>query len=159
MPDADDRGSRGQLDPQAQGTPTADVIVSEERLLTGTTRQVTSRVRFGRRVVVEERTIAVTVRREEFYIEHIDTTDAAPAAPEAGHQASTPAVATGPAGPEKAPQEVIIVLREERPVVTTTVVPVARVTVHIDSITEATQIATTLAREKIEVTSIGRPSR
>ena len=50
-------------------------------------------------------------------------------------------------------------LREERPVVTTTVVPVARVTVHIDSITEATEIATTLAREKIEVTSIGRPSR
>lgn len=156
MADADGRGSRGQLDARAQGTPTADVVLSEERLLTGTTRQVTSRVRFGRRVVVEERTVAVTVRREEFYIEHIDTTDAAP---EAAHQASTPAVATGPAGTGKPPHEVIIVLREERPVVTTTVVPVARVTVHIDSITEATQIATTLAREKIEVTSIGRPSR
>lgn len=123
------------------------MVLSEERLITATTRHPTARVRFGRRVVAEERVVTVTVRREEFFLEHLDL----PAALEAGHDENISTVRTEPA------TEVVIVLREEQPMVSMTLVPRERVTVHLDSVVQQGQVSTTLAREQVEVTRDGSP--
>ena len=48
-----------------------EVIRSEERLVAGVERHVTGSVRIGKRIVTEERTVTVTVRREELYVENL----------------------------------------------------------------------------------------
>ena len=112
-----------------------EVIRSEERLSAATTRHVTSRIRVGKRVVTEQRTITVNVSREEFYLEELPL-DAAPPAD------------SGLAGADR---DVVIVLREEEPVVTTRLVPVEQVRVRVVRVTEEAVSTAEVAREVVEV--------
>lgn len=95
----------------------AEVVRSEERLVVQHQTTATGRVRFGKRVVTEERTVTVTVRREEFFIKELP--------PPTTPTVSDPATSS-------APESVVIVLSEEEPVVSTRVVPREAVTVTIE---------------------------
>lgn len=112
-----------------------EVIRSEERLRAATTRHVTSRIRVGKRVVTEQRTITVTLRREEFYLEELPVDAALPAE----H------------GSIGANREVVIALREEEPVVTTRIAPLELVKVRVVQLTENAHSTAEVAREVIEV--------
>jgi uncharacterized protein (TIGR02271 family) len=120
----------GQTDSSA-----VEVIRSEERLSAATTRHVTSRIRVGKRVVTEQRTITVNVSREEFYLEELPLDAAYPAD-------------SGLAGADR---DVVIVLREEEPVVTTRLVPVEEVRVRVVRVTEEAVSTAEVAREVVEV--------
>lgn len=120
LPDADLLAAvRHYLGPAGPG-PAASVLRSAEVLRAGTRRVVTGRVRVAKRVVTEERTVTVVVRREELVVteEPAGTPDAAGSA---AHAAGSPADDVA---------EVVLVLHEERPVVTTEVVAVERVVVR-----------------------------
>ena len=102
------------------------MTLRQEQARIGTEWVATGRVRVSRRVVSETRTVQVTVRREALVIE----TDAAVAADGAmvGTVLDGPAVVP-PNGPVEA---LVIVLREERPEISTRLYPYERVTVHVD---------------------------
>jgi len=112
-----------------------EVIRSEERLSAATTRHVTSRIRVGKRVVTEQRTITVNVSREEFYLEELPL--------DAAHPTDS-----GLAGADR---DVVIALREEEPVVTTRLVPVEQVRVRVVRVTEEAVSTAEVAREVVEV--------
>lgn len=98
---------------------TVEVTRSEEQLRLTTQSVPVGRMRVCKRIVTEEQTVTVQVRREEFVLE---------------------SVAVSPANPDDEPhdyalgtqQGLVMVLHAERPVVSVEVVPVERVTVHID---------------------------
>ncbi len=119
-----------------------EVVRSEERLAVGTERVPTGRVRVGKRVVTEERTVTVTVRREELYLEE----DAAASAGQ-GSLTTGPDHDTGDA--------LELVLYAEEPVVTTRVVPVERVRVVRHRVTEQVSVPATVAQERIEIETDG----
>jgi uncharacterized protein (TIGR02271 family) len=134
--------------PASSDTPTAvmpasdepaEVVVSEEQLAVETRSVPTERVRLHKRVVTEDVTVTVTVRREELVIER---------EPIAGtsHQA-----AEGDFPLPTDSGEVEFVLHAEEPVVSKRVVPVERVTVNKNTITEERRIAETVRRERVDV--------
>jgi uncharacterized protein (TIGR02271 family) len=138
---ADDRAVPG---PAAAGLPSsavpasssAEVVRSEERLVPGVERLVRGAVRFGKRVVTEERTVTVTVRREELVLEHLAveaTTGVAGASPREG---------TGPVA--------TIVLSEEVPEVTVRSVPRETVRLFVDRVTTEQEVTADVAREVVE---------
>jgi stress response protein YsnF len=53
---------------------------------------------------------------------------------------------------------VVLVLHEEVPEVRTAVVPVERVTVHVDAIPDSAVVSTAVAREVVDVHQDPRPS-
>ncbi len=116
-----------------------EVIRSEERLRAGVERLVSGTVRIGKRVVTEERTVTVTVRREELVVEHVPvaTTGAGPTADRSG---------TGPL--------VTLTLSEEVPEVVLRVVPRERVHVHVDRVTVAQAVTADVAREVVEIDGV-----
>lgn len=117
----------------------AEVTLSEEQLAVETRARATERVRVRKHVVTEEVTVTVTLRREELVIER---------EPVAGtsHQAAEGAFPLGDDG-----REVEFVLHAEEPVVTKRVVPVERVRINRNTITEERRIADTVRRERAEV--------
>lgn len=114
---------------------------SEEVAVAGTQRVVTGRVRVTKRVVVEERTVTVPVRREEVVVEHLGPDDAL-----------APDAVTAGAGGTSAPV-VDLILHEEQVEVVTRAVPTERVRVFVDTVRETVAVDTTLAREVIDVTT------
>jgi uncharacterized protein (TIGR02271 family) len=114
-----------------------EVVRSGERLLTGTETVATERVRVEKFVVTEERTFTVTVRREDVRLvrEPLDGTEVA-------------ADRVDGVGNE----ELLLTLSEERVVVTKEVVPVERVRVWKEWITERQDIAETVRAERIAFT-------
>lgn len=85
------------------------VTRSEEELVLDTVWRPAERVRLSRRLVQEEVTITVTIQREELHVEREPI-------PQSGEP--------GPGRPSSAADDdVVIVLREERPVVGVEVVP------------------------------------
>ncbi|ROQ64667.1 uncharacterized protein (TIGR02271 family) [Rathayibacter sp. PhB152] len=122
----------------SEPAPTAEVVLHEERLLVGTRRHATERVRVSRVVVTEQRTITVEVRREELRV-------------------TREPIADGPALPDAiaaAPQEpIVVILHEERIALTRTVVPVERVTVRVESVAGARDITASLRHEVADVES------
>jgi uncharacterized protein (TIGR02271 family) len=117
----------------------AEVVVSEEQLAVETRAIPTERVRLHKRVVNEEVTVTVTVRREELVIER---------EPVAGTSRQA-AVSDFPLPTETG--EVEFVLHAEEPVVTKRVVPVERVTVNKNVITEERRIVENVQRERVDV--------
>lgn len=107
---------------------------SEERLRVGTETVPIERVRLERVVVTEERTVTVEVSREEIRLSREPIT---------GSEG-----ALGARAGDRAP--IVVVLHEEQVVVTKTVVPVERVTLHVDVVTDERQISESLRREQIE---------
>jgi stress response protein YsnF len=113
------------------------VTRSEEELVVDTVWRPAERVRLCRRVVAEEVTVTVRVRRELLEIER------------------EPVSRYDPPRREDAiahPEEIVIVLREERPVVGVEVVPVERVRVRreIAAAGEHTE-RDTVRREQVEL--------
>jgi uncharacterized protein (TIGR02271 family) len=117
-----------------------EVTLSEEQLAVETRAVATERVRVRKHVVTEEVTVTVTLRREELVIER---------EPVAGtsHQASE----TGFPLAEGGGDDVEFVLHAEEPVVTKRVVPVERVRVNRNTITEERRISDTVRRERVDV--------
>jgi uncharacterized protein (TIGR02271 family) len=113
-----------------------EVVVHAERLRTGTEVVRTGHVRVRRRLVTEERTVSVPVRREEVDI----------AAEDLPPEAWTPV--PGAALGEEVHE---VVLHEERVVVTTEWVPVERVRVVRSVVPGARVVQGEVRREVLEV--------
>lgn len=123
--------------PDAVDTKTVDVVRSEERLRVSSRRVPVERVIVRRHLVTETRTVTVQVRREELHVERVPIANGSPAL------AAADAADTAPA--------LVLVLSEEVPEVTMRVVPIERVRVFVDRITEQAPTDATLRREVVEV--------
>lgn len=110
---------------------------SEERLKVGTTTQESGRVRLRKYVVTEEQTVTVPVSHEEVRIEREPITDANRAEAMSGE----------PIG--EAQHEVI--LHEERLVVAKEAVPVEKVRLDTETVTDEQVLTEEVRKERIEV--------
>jgi len=110
---------------------------SEERLRVGVSRRATERVRLRKYVVTEEVTQTVQVRREEFRLER---------EPLGGEPDGRSSDAS--AGEDSYD----IILYAERPVVHTEIVPVERIRVTKERVTEQVTVSEDLRKEQIETT-------
>jgi uncharacterized protein (TIGR02271 family) len=124
-------------DPAGTTDQAVEVVRSEEQLRVGTSTRVRERVRLRKRVVSEEVTRTVTVAREVLDVERLPADATEPW--EYGGNGLAPAA------------DLDIVLHEERVTVTTVVVPVERVRVRVERITDQVAVAEVLRREEIDV--------
>lgn len=109
---------------------------SEERLRVGTTSQATGRARLHKYVVTEPVEETVQVRREEARIEREPITDA-------NRDRAM-------AGPDIHEAEHEVTLHAEQPVVQKETVPVERVRLTTDEVTEEERVSEELRKERIE---------
>lgn len=130
------------------GHPGVEVIRSEERLRAGVERVVSGTVRIGKRVVTEERTVTVTVRREELFVERLPADPTYP--PAGGIEAAGADVRGG--GPV-----LTLTLSEEEPQVSVRVVPREVVRLYVDRVTGEQTVSAEVAREVVEADVDGRP--
>ncbi|SFB37349.1 DUF2382 domain-containing protein [Cellulomonas marina] len=139
-------GTTGTSDLDAAGTvghdtsgPTTDDAMtrSEERLNVGTERVATGRARLRKYIVTENQTVTVPVTREEVRLEREPITDAN--------------VGDALAGPDLSEEEHEVVLTEERAVVTKETVPVERVRLDKDVVTDTETVNETTRKERIEL--------
>ncbi len=110
---------------------------SEEQLRVGTEKVEAGRARLRKYVVTEQQTVQVPVTREEVRIEREPITDA-----NRGDALS---------GAEISEEEHEVVLHEERPVVTTEAVPVERVRLGTEQVTETQTVSGEVRKEQIEM--------
>jgi uncharacterized protein (TIGR02271 family) len=110
---------------------------SEEHLRVGTEKVAAGRARLRKYVVTEQQTVQVPVTREEVRVEREPITDA-----NRGDAL---------AGGEITEEEHEVVLHEERPVVTTEAVPVERVRLGTETITEEQSVTGEVRKEQIEL--------
>lgn len=117
------------------------VVRSEERLDVTTAWTPTERLRVRKVVVTEERTVTVTLRREELVIER---------------EPLDPEPLDGAEGPSSGatPEPITLVLHAEEPVLTTRVVPVERVHVMIDRIIAMQSTTETVRKERVDVRTV-----
>ncbi|SFA96519.1 DUF2382 domain-containing protein [Cellulomonas marina] len=139
-------GTTGTSDLDAAGTvghdtsgPTTDDAMtrSEERLNVGTERVATGRARLRKYIVSEQQNVTVPVSREEVRLEREPITDAN--------------VGDALAGPDLSEEEHEVVLTEERAVVTKETVPVERVRLDKDVVTDTETVNETTRKEQIEL--------
>ena len=109
---------------------------SEERVKVGTQQVESGRARLKKYVVSEQQTVTVPVTREEVRIEREPIT-------EANRGAATD-------GPALSEEEHEVVLTEERPVVATETVPVERIRLAKEEVTEQRDVTTDVSHEEIE---------
>ncbi|MEV6246030.1 PRC and DUF2382 domain-containing protein [Streptomyces sp. NPDC051742] len=110
---------------------------SEERMHVGTEQVETGRVRLRKYVVTEDVQQTVPVRHEEVRVEREPITEVN------RDQALS--------GPEISEAEHEVTLHEERPVVETRAVPVERVSLRTDEVTEEETVAGRIRKERIDV--------
>jgi uncharacterized protein (TIGR02271 family) len=110
---------------------------SEERLNVATEARESGRARLRKHVVTEHQQVTVPVSREEVTIEREPITDANRGA---AHD-----------GPVISEEEHEVTLREERPVVETEAVPVERVRLGTETVTEQETVGGDVRREEIEI--------
>jgi len=136
----------GMTDTNAAGTvgrdtsgPTTDNAMtrSEERLNVGTRSEEVGRARLRKYVVTENVTETVPVSREEVRVEREPITDAN--------------IGDAMDGPAISEEEHEVTLHAERPVVEKEAVPVERVRLDKQTVTEQTQVNEGLRKEQIEV--------
>jgi uncharacterized protein (TIGR02271 family) len=109
---------------------------SEERLNVGKQKQEAGRARLRKYVVTEEQSVTVPVTREEAVIEREPITDA-----------NRDDAMSGPAISEEAHE---VTLHEERPVVEKEAVPVERVKLGKEQVTEDHNLSEEVRKERIE---------
>ena len=135
-----DEGSdsdRATVGHDTSGPTTDDAMTrSEERLNVGTEKREAGRARLRKYVTTETQTVDVPVTREEVRLEREPITDA-----NAGDAL---------AGPSISEEEHEVVLTEERPVVTTETVPVERVRMETETVTETESVTGEVRKEQIE---------
>jgi uncharacterized protein (TIGR02271 family) len=109
---------------------------SEERLNVGTTTEEAGRARLRKYVVTEQQNVEVPVKREEVRLEREPITDAN--------------VGDAMSGPDISEEEHEVTLRQERPVVQTEAVPVERVRLAKDEVTDTEQVSAEVRKEQID---------
>ena len=131
------------------GPTTDDAMTrSEERLNVGTRREQVGRVRLRKYIVTEQQQVTVPVRHEEVRLERVPVTDRD--------------VDQTVGGTDIGDAEQEIVLHAERPVVGTETVPVERVRLHKQTVTDEETVAGEVRKEQIELdddTTTGRDPR
>jgi uncharacterized protein (TIGR02271 family) len=149
-----DTTTAGSADTNAHGTvghdtsgPTTDDAMtrSEEQLHVGTERVQAGRARLRKYVVTEDVTTTVPVSREEVRIEREPITDA-----NVGNALDGPAISE---------EEHEVVLHAERPVVAKEAVPVERVRLDVDTVTEQETVSDTVRKEQIDTDGVETTGR
>jgi uncharacterized protein (TIGR02271 family) len=139
--DYDRTGTSGAVGRDTSGPTTDDAMTrSEERLHVGTERQETGRARLRKYVTTENVTKTVPVQREEVRVEREPITDANRGA--------------AMSGPDLSEEEHEVTLHEERPVVEKEAVPVERVRLDKDVVTDDVTIDEDIRREHIDTDGI-----
>ena len=110
---------------------------SEERLNVGTERVQTGRARLRKYVVTEQQNVTVPVSREEVRLEREPITG--------GN------VGDAMSGPDISEEEHEVVLTEERPVVEKETVPVERVRLGTETVTDTERVDAEVRKEEIEL--------
>ncbi|WP_424185392.1 DUF2382 domain-containing protein [Actinokineospora sp. G85] len=118
----------------------ASMTRSEERLNVGTRTEEVGKARLRKHVVTEEQQVSVPVRREEVRVERTPLTGAERSA--AGKHADF----------SDAEQEVV--LHEERPVVGKETVPVEKVQLGTETVTENRTVRDKVRKEQVEVDGV-----
>jgi uncharacterized protein (TIGR02271 family) len=146
---ARDHGRAADSRPSGTSGPTSgaggtggDMIRSEERLDVGTERAEAGTVRLVKYVVTEQKTVDVPVTHEEVRVEREPIADASK-------------VRDSKIG--EAEQEVT--LHEDRVVVDKQSVPVERVRMRVDEVTEDKRITEQVRKEQIKTEGLNRPER
>ena len=120
------------------GLTTDDAMTrSEEHLSVGTETVQTGKARLRKYVVTEQQTVTVPVSREEVRIEREPITDG-----NVGDALDGPAISE---------EEHEVVLTAERPIVTKETVPVERVRLDVDTVTEQQTVSEEVRKEQIEL--------
>jgi len=119
--------------------PTTDEAMtrSEEHLNVGTQRVEAGRARLRKFVVTEQQTVSVPVSHEEVRIEREPITDA-----NIGNALDGPAISE---------EEHEVVLHAEQPVVTTEAVPVERIKLGTETVSDTQQVTGQVRKEEVEV--------
>ncbi|MGC5224221.1 DUF2382 domain-containing protein [Micromonospora sp. DT81.3] len=118
------------------GPTTDDAMTrSEERLNVGTEKVQTGRARLRKYVVTENETVTVPVSREEVRLEREPITDAN--------------VGDALAGPDISEEEHEVILTEERPVIQKETVPVERVRLGTETVTDTERVQAEVRKEEI----------
>ncbi|MDR6438986.1 uncharacterized protein (TIGR02271 family) [Paenarthrobacter nicotinovorans] len=128
------RGEGGRNDDDA-------MTRSEERLNVGTEKQAAGRARLRKYITTENVTTTVPVQREEVRLEREPITDA-----NAGDAMS---------GPDLTESEHEVTLHEEKPVVDKETVPVERVRLEKDTVTDDVRVDEEVRKERIETEGTG----
>jgi uncharacterized protein (TIGR02271 family) len=132
-----DYDARGTVGRDTSGPTTDDAMTrSEERLNVGTERQATGRARLRKYVTTENVTKTVPVQREEVRIEREPITDANRGA--------------ALSGPDISEEEHEVTLHEERPVIDKETVPVERVRLEKDTVTDQETVSEEVRKERID---------
>ncbi|MGY1803357.1 DUF2382 domain-containing protein [Blastococcus sp. SYSU D00922] len=138
----DTTDARGTVGHDTSGPTTDDAMtLSEERLNVGTRSQEVGRARLRKYVVTENVTETVPVSREEVRLEREPITDAN--------------VGKAMDGPAISEEEHEVVLHAETPVVEKEAVPVERVRLDKETVTEQTQVSEGLRKEEVELDADG----
>jgi uncharacterized protein (TIGR02271 family) len=133
-----DRDSFAASGHDTSGPTTDDAMTrSEEQLHVGTERVETGRARLRKHVVTEEQTVTVPVSHEEVRLEREPITD--------GN------VGSATSGPNLSDEEHEVVLTEERPVVQKETVPVERVKLGTETVTDEERVTEDVRHEEIDV--------
>jgi uncharacterized protein (TIGR02271 family) len=128
------------------GPTTDDAMTrSEERLHVGTEKVQTGRARLRKYVVTENQQVNVPVSREEVRLEREPITD--------GN------VGDALSGPDISEEEHEVILTEERPVVEKETVPVERVRLGTETVTDTERVDADLRKEEIELEDAGSTTR
>jgi uncharacterized protein (TIGR02271 family) len=131
-------GRRDTVGHDTSGPTTDDAMtLSEEQLRVGTERREAGRVRLRKYVVTENVTKTIPVSREEVRLEREPITDG-----------NVGAAMDGPAISE---EEHEVILHEERPVIQKEAVPVERVRLDKDTVTEEHTVNEEVRKEQIDV--------
>jgi uncharacterized protein (TIGR02271 family) len=136
-------GDNGTVGHDTSG-PTTDAAMtrSEEELHVGTERVEAGRARLRKYVVTEDQSVTVPVSHEEVRLEREPITDAN--------------VGAALDGPDISEEEHEVVLTEERVVVGKETVPVERVKLDTETVTEQQQVNEQVRKERIELDEDGR---
>ncbi|PZE58379.1 photosystem reaction center subunit H [Curtobacterium sp. MCPF17_001] len=128
------------------GPDTDDAMTrSEQRLDVGTQRVQTGRARLRKHVVTEQQNVTVPVQHEELRVETEPITD--------GN------VGAATDGPDLSEEEHEVTLSEERVVVDKETVPVERVRLGTETVTEQQQVSEDVAHEEIDLDQDGDTRR
>jgi uncharacterized protein (TIGR02271 family) len=126
----------GGYDTSGQDTDEA-MTRSEEELRVGTENVAAGRARLRKYVVTEQQSVKVPVSREEVRVEREPITDANRGDALSGHQITE--------------EEHEVVLHQERPVVTTEAVPVERVRLGTETVTDEQTVIGEVRKEQVEL--------
>ena len=141
-----DTNRHGTVGHDTSGPTTDDAMTrSEEQLRVGTERVQTGKARLRKYVVTEDVTTTVPVSREEVRIEREPITDG-----NVGEALSGPAISE---------EEHEVVLHAERPVVAKEAVPVERVRLDVDTVTDQETVSDTVRKEQIDTDDVATTGR